>query len=716
MDFPDTYAPTENTVERNNRLITGFLDREIAASEGKRGTYWNRDFSGAEAYTQSVEKNRERLRFITGVRDERSPFEAPELCETFTSPALFAETENHRVYSIRWPVFENLSGEGLLLESRQKPAGTVIHIPHAGVTPEQLVGLETPVMDSFFTWPRPDQRMIIPAMVDRNTVKRRMSMLTNREYIYRAAFQLGRHIIGYEIQEVLALIDWIKKESGAFVRLRGHGDGGLIALYAAALDGRIDEAEIVDYFNNRNRLCDEPIDRNVFGLLEQFGDAEIASLIAPRKLIITNYNAPELVLTSETGGAPGRLQKPDPNTVGAEIVRAQKLLEPAYIRGWLNSSWIEYREAPGLNTAADTIKRVNLSVTGTVPDSGARAARIIRGMDKHNQALLDISVLTRREFWKKLDGSSPEKIAETIEWYRDYFAKDTIGTFEYPLSDPNPRTRLCREEKAYTIYDVELDVFEGLTVYGRLLIPAGMKKSEKRPVLVCQHGLEREAKSHIRGENVPGETVFTSEFCEKDYICFAPQGIFILQDRFRFNQRQLNSLGKTLFSIMVPQHQQVCNWLGSLPFVDKEKIGFYGISYGGKTAMRVPPLVKNYALTICSADFNYWNYKNAATLMDFSYIWRDEYEIFEFDLANTFDYSDMARFIAPRPFMVERGHLDQTGLDEYVGFEFGKVRYYYDHCLKAPERAEIKWIDGGHTAYVDKIVPFLDKFLKKEHR
>ena len=45
---------------------------------------------------------------------------------------------------------------------------------------------------------------------------------------------------------------------------------------------------------------------------------------------------------------------------------------------------------------------------------------------------------------------------------------------------------------------------------------------------------------------------------------------------------------KTLFSIIVPQHQQIVDWLATLPFVDPERIAFYGLSYGGKTAMRDP--------------------------------------------------------------------------------------------------------------------------------
>ena len=43
-----------------------------------------------------------------------------------------------------------------------------------------------------------------------------------------------------------------------------------------------------------------------------------------------------------------------------------------------------------------------------------------------------------------------------------------------------------------------------------------------------------------------------------------------------------------LFSLVVRQHEQTLDWLVSLDFVDPERIGFYGLSYGGKTAMRVP--------------------------------------------------------------------------------------------------------------------------------
>ena len=51
-----------------------------------------------------------------------------------------------------------------------------------------------------------------------------------------------------------------------------------------------------------------------------------------------------------------------------------------------------------------------------------------------------------------------------------------------------------------------------------------------------------------------------------------------------------------------------------------------------------------------------------------------EYEMPEFDLGNTFNYGEMAGLIAPRPFMVERGHDDGVAPDEWVAHEFAVVR------------------------------------------
>ena len=132
--------------------------------------------------------------------------------------------------------------------------------------------------------------------------------------------------------------------------------------------------------------------------------------------------------------------------------------------------------------------------------------------------------------------------------------------------------------------------------------------------------------------------------------------------------------------------------------------------------MRIPPLVDGYCLSICSADFNDWVWKNASSRSPYSYVWTGEYEIFEWDLGSTFNYAEMAALICPRPFMVERGHFDGVGKDEWVGYEFGKVRHLYAAKLFIPERCEIEWFygkyQGIHTINGQGTYDFLHRHLK----
>ena len=175
-------------------------------------------------------------------------------------------------------------------------------------------------------------------------------------------------------------------------------------------------------------------------------------------------------------------------------------------------------------------------------------------------------------------------------------------------------------------------------------------------------------------------------------------------------QRKGNPLKRSLFSFILGQHQRILEWLSTLPFVDEDRIGFYGLSYGGKTAVRVPPLLKQYALSICSADFDEWVLKNTSVTHKYSYIFTIEYEMFEFDLGNTFNYGDLGNMMAPRPFMVERGHDDGVAPDEWVAYEFAKVRRHFVK-LGLGDRTEIEYFDGPHEINGVGTFDFLHRHL-----
>jgi dienelactone hydrolase len=730
-------APLTMQGDIASQMVDGvdrFLMKQIDKAAENREKFWKRDFSSPEAYDKSIAANRARLGQILGVRDERPTRVEMELVAMTDRPALVAKSPKFEAYTVRWLAFGDVHGEGLLLKPLGiEPIADVIAIPDADRTPEMIAGL-APGVEPESQYARrlaeSGCRVIIPTLLDR-TPRKRLAPdrtggpeLNNREFIYRSAYELGRHVIGYEIEKIMAAIDWSKRENPKRrVGLFGWGEGGMLALYTAALDTRVDAACVSGYFGRRGALWREPIERNVFGLLERFDDAELLAMVVPRGLVVEAVPGPH-VRVSGKGAAPGELV--DPVDALQEELRGNSFLgkvpwsaKQVITRG---EGIVGGKESLGFLLNLLTGKDSVVGPPGPEPEvhlegfnTTGRQERQLHELDRHNQQVLTRSPDVRRAFMSKLDTSSVEKFENTSEHYRKALYDDVLGHFYDDLLPQNACTRKAYETDKYVGYEVMLDVFPDVFAYGVLLLPKDLKPGEKRPVVVCQHGLEGRPKDTIEGDN-PFYHAFATRLAERGFITFAPQNLYIFGDRFRVLGRKANPLGKTIWSIIIPQHQQILNFLKGLPNVDPKRIAFYGLSYGGKTAMRVPAVLTDYCLSICSGDFNEWVVKNASTTLSMSYVFSPEYEIFEWDLGSTFNYYEMAAMIAPRPFMVERGHFDGVSTDEYVAFEFAKVRRLYNGQLKIGDRCAIEFFDGPHTIHGQGTFDFLHKHLDWEKR
>ena len=102
----------------------------------------------------------------------------------------------------------------------------MIVIPDADQSPEQLAGLATafpPSRRRRAGWPkRQGFHVILPAIVDRAVAPRNgRARLAESESLYRSSFELGRHLIGYEVQKVLALLDALRRTIKEANRRRG---------------------------------------------------------------------------------------------------------------------------------------------------------------------------------------------------------------------------------------------------------------------------------------------------------------------------------------------------------------------------------------------------------------------------------------------------------------------------------------------------------------
>lgn len=746
-----------------------FIEQKINESIGNRLKLWNRDLSSPSAYNMSVDPNRERFMKYIGVDDKTRPFNnynigiedkhppvSMQRISVDNDPDLIAETTKYKVYHVRWPVLNRVYGEGLLLQPKTKPIANIIALPDADQQPEQLVGLLPGVpVESQFARRLAENgfQVLIPVLISRTFLfPGKEKQQTYREWIYRQAFHMGRHIIGYEVQKVLSGIDWFKQSADKDLKIgvAGYSEGGLIAFYAAAVDKRIDAVLVSGYFNSRQQVWDEPIYRNVWGLLSEFGDAEIASLIAPRPLIVEHSVIPSKVETVEKSGETplqveglpftgykGRLQTPEFKNVQSEYNRIDELTKPGFQQRHLISGQGNKPVSFGSEAALEKFAQF-LGHHALIRDAGEipvdnrksfnpeeRQIRQVKELEDHVQWLLRDSDYERNrfflfkvmpEFTNKTWSTRPyhpyyssDRFIEKGKEYRKFFSEEILGKFDDKMLPPNPQTRKIFDKERWTGYEVVLDVYKNLFATGIILIPKDIKPGERRPVVVCQHGRNDVPRKLVEGNNTAYNDV-AAKLADRGFIVYVPQNPYRGEDRYRWLDRKANTIKKTLFSFIISQHDQSLQWLGSLSFVDKNRIAFYGLSYGGETAMRVPSVLEGYCLSICSGDFGDWTRKVVDTHFKNSYMNTVEWEMPYFNMGSTFSYAEMAYLIFPRPLMVERGHDDLVQPDEWVSYEYGKVRYVYDQ-FNAGDKTEIEYFNGGHSMKSDGTFKFLHKHL-----
>lgn len=724
----------------STRLMDGahqFVERKMAESLIQREAFWNRDFSSTEAYEQSIQPNRERFREIVGAVDARLPV----VMERFGDerwPALVAETPRYRVQQVRWPVLEGLWGTGLWVQPKSVCTARVVVVPDADQTPEQALGLSPGIAPASQVARRLAENgceLIVPVTISRGKLPTEDTALRNadqtcREWIYRQTFHMGRHVIGYEVQTVLAAVDWFSRQPGVSkVGVCGHVEGGLVAFHAGALDPRIDAVLVSGYFDSRQQVWAEPIYRNVWSRLREFGDAELAALVLPRALIIEHSPAPWVT------GHKGGLHTPGFASVSAEFQRIEvgsQFRRPVFVHGddgapigpFSERAITEFARALGLHTLAPLSSQPP-SDRREHFDPSPRHQRYLEEMEDHVQRLVRRSESVRDAFFlhqvmpeftdtswstrKKHPTHSPDKFIAGSMAYRERFWEEGMGRFDEPLRPFNARVRTVAESPQWTAYDVVLDVYPGLFAWGLLVLPKDLRPGERRPVVVCQHGRNGLPRDLLDGDSSAYNNV-AAVLAEQGFITFAPHNLYRGEDRYRWLDRKANTVKATLFSFILGQHDQILRWLQTLPFVDAKRIAFYGLSYGGETAVRVPAILEGYCLSICSGDFNQWTRKVAATDQPFSFMRTIEWEMPYWNLGHTFDYAEMAYLMAPRPFMVERGHLDRVGRDSWVAYEYAKVRWLYAQ-LGLAGRTEIEFFQGGHSMQGGGTFEFLRRHL-----
>lgn len=729
--------PLDKTGDAAARMLEGvdrFLDEQLEQSWKASVRSWptpgekpTLPEKAKELYAQETKALRTILAERIGLVDVRPTDTSLVRRSAFgKAPHLF-HNESFTIYEVTWNVYPGVHASGIVIQPKEVRF-CAMAIPDAGQMPEELCGAQESTVRYALDLASCGGFVVIPTVISRSESARNgRSILSDQEYLYRSAIVLGRHVLGHEVAVVQSAIDSIKRLYPDLpIGIVGWGEGGWIALHSAAIDKRIDVALVSGHFAPRNRVWQEPMHRNIHGLLPHYSDAQLAALVAPRKLVIDLSPGPEVVIQGN-GAAPGRITGPISAEALEELHRASEMLSPWDLQSSIEQVQSDIR--PGQPSVAscnrfvsllrkapasmETVQAsLNLSDWSHPIPSNIRRKEQLDMWDRHQQRILDSIHLERNRYWSKLDTSSVEKFQDSVGSYREAFRNEIIGTWNIPKLPMRARSRLVDTKPGLLSYEVEIEVYENVLAQGILILPPN-SQSQRKPCVVFQHGLEGRPLDTIVGDH-PAYHDVAARLAMEGYVVFAPQNLYLMKDKFRVLQRKSNPLGKTLFSTMVAQHERIVEWLSSIPDVDSKRIAFYGLSYGGKSAMRIPALVPGYCLSICSADFNDWVWKNASTNSPYSYVWTMEYEIFEYDLGRKFNYAEMATLIAPRPFMVERGHFDGVAPDERVGLEFAKVNRLYSGLLRLPEHSRIEWFPGPHTINGKGTFEFLAKHLNND--
>jgi len=613
----------EELAEEQLEGIHRYLDRREDEIISQRSSRWSRNLKSPEAYQESVKSNLERLRHGIGLIDERSPVTL-EYIDLHHSPEVIKRGANFEVYQGRWSVFGSIQGEGLILKPRKQTRGLVIAIPDADQTPEQLLGI-APGIPEESQFPRhianSGWTVVVPALINREIrfsggdhylpqqpwrdteLKSRWTNIPHREWALRQSYIMGRHLIGYEVQKILALVDWFQDEEAQQslpVGVAGYGEGGMLALFAAAVDSRIKSALVSGSFGPREEMWKEPVSRSIWGYLTEFGDAEVASLIAPRKLVIEYSQWPSVEVPPPAepemldSGARGELRTPDYESVEKELDRligffdgGDLSMDAVLVAD--EAKPVDFGSKMALEAFLAPLSGDGLSQAEPLP--AVKPERLADPVQRQRRLLDGIIAQTREQVrhgdheryaFIQGDVSSPEAWDHSMERYREFFWEEIIGKVPGPELPPNARLRQIIDAPDWTGYEVILDVFPEMFSFGMLGVPKDLKDRERRPAVVIQHGRH----------GIPLTPLVVNSYhrvfdllTSRGFITYAPHNPYE-----KYGRRGI-PLKLSRFSILLAQHQQILKWLTALPYVDGERIGFYGKSWGGKSALYLPALL-----------------------------------------------------------------------------------------------------------------------------
>jgi len=339
---------------------------------------------------------------------------------------------------------------------------------------------------------------------------------------------------------------------------------------------------------------------------------------------------------------------------------------------------------------------------------------------------------TRREHRWQRDYSSEKAYVASVAPNRERFLS-MLGGRHWERGELNPRVEALFETEHYRCERVFITPFEGVEVDCLVLTPPG---DEPRPAILCQHGLggcPELACGFCPTHGAPDYNAFGIRMAMEGWVVFAPRMLSgygreeyseiyvpphdpqrdaVLRARTRIYRKAMQ-MGMRLFGTEMFVLSRFVDYIETLPSVIPDRIGLYGLSQGGQTALMFPAVEQRIKATVCSAYFN-WRMKKQVVPDPrgryVSYIDTTEEEKFFYGHLLEFSDSDVVSLIAPRAFMAEVGKLDRAVYWEYALEEFAKAKEHYAR-LGIADKCEVCVHEGGHECRCIESFEFLRKWV-----
>ena len=454
-----TRPVTEDLREEQRQQIIRYFQAQIAATPARRDALWRPDFSSLAAYRDSVQRHRSHLCEMLGVTDVR--LGTPRI-------NILSENAGLRVEDVTLPTDSGLTARALILFPKVAVlSGGVIAIPPATESREDFAGISEGSKPA--AWLKAllarNMAVAIPITIERtedHVICRQAGGKDRRRVLWRAAFIVGRTLVGLEVQQAIVLRQYLSTRAEVTAKpiaAMGDHQGGMTALYAAAVDQRFWGVAILDYFQQRENCWQEPVDRTINGQLNEFGDAEVAALIAPRPLFIGSSTASAIPQTS----------------VSLEFARAERFYRGLKAEQKLVA--LEAQENPMEAGALDLANLLGTTASEIPPEPALQisSAQVDQARNqqfeswfKYLQKLIAASAQTRKQYWQ-LDSTPAAHRPQKSAKLRAELSR-LVGVI-HPDIPMNARTKLIAETDKFLAYDVFLDVIPGVEVYGQLLVP-----------------------------------------------------------------------------------------------------------------------------------------------------------------------------------------------------------------------------------------------------